>query len=229
PPRAPARGPARPGPGRPRGGALRRPRAGPRGGADHRLASGEARGHSPRRARQGPRPAARRRRGDAPGDRGAVPGHRQQDPPRTDRQAPGFIAGRARSPLHRAGDRDLRAQGLCSPPGTRGARPVRWRLGTRGSRLALAQADQVAAALRAVGAEIEIVSIRPPGDRLAQVALAELGGKALFVKEIEDGLLDKRIDLAVHSLKDMPAVLPAGLVLGAFPAREDPRDTLITR
>jgi len=106
---------------------------------------------------------------------------------------------------------------------------VRWRLGTRGSRLALAQADQVAAALRAVGVEIEIVSIRTSGDRLAQVALAEFGGKALFVKEIEDGLLDKRIDLAVHSLKDMPAVLPAGLVLGAFPAREDPRDTLITR
>ena len=106
---------------------------------------------------------------------------------------------------------------------------MRWRLGTRGSRLALAQADQVAAALRAVGVEIEIVSIRTSGDRLAQVALAEFGGKALFVKEIEDGLLDKRIDLAVHSLKDMPAVLPAGLVLGAFPAREDPRDTLITR
>ena len=66
-------------------------------------------------------------------------------------------------------------------------------------------------------------------DRLAQVALADFGGKALFVKEIEEALLAHRVDVGVHSLKDMPAALPAGLVLAAFPPREDPRDVLLTR
>lgn len=103
------------------------------------------------------------------------------------------------------------------------------RLGTRGSRLAVAQAGQVADALRARGAEIEIVVIRTSGDHLADVALAEFGGKALFVKEIEEALLDGRVDAGVHSLKDMPAVLPAGLWLPAYPPREDPRDVLLTR
>lgn len=103
------------------------------------------------------------------------------------------------------------------------------RLGTRGSRLAVAQSGQVADALRARGAEIEIVVIRTSGDRLADVALADFGGKALFVREIEEALLDGRVDLGVHSLKDMPAVLPAGLWLSAYPPREDPRDVLLTR
>jgi len=103
------------------------------------------------------------------------------------------------------------------------------RLGTRGSRLALVQCEQVAAGLRAHGADPEIVVIRTTGDRLAQVALAEFGGKALFVKEIEEALLAGHVDVGVHSLKDMPAALPAGLVLAAFPAREDPADVLLTR
>jgi len=103
------------------------------------------------------------------------------------------------------------------------------RLGTRGSRLALVQCEQVAAALRAHGAEPEIVVIRTSGDRLAQAALADFGGKALFVKEIEEALLAGRVDVGVHSLKDMPAVLPEGLVLAAFPAREDPADALLAR
>ncbi len=106
---------------------------------------------------------------------------------------------------------------------------MRLRLGTRGSRLALAQSEHVAAGLRAFGADVELVTIRTSGDRLAQVALADFGGKALFVKEIEEGLLDGRIDVAVHSLKDMPAELPAGLCLAAFPPREDPADVLISR
>jgi hydroxymethylbilane synthase len=106
---------------------------------------------------------------------------------------------------------------------------VKVRLGTRASRLALAQSESVARALRARGAEVELVPIRTSGDRLAQVALADFGGKALFVKEIEEALAAERIDVAVHSLKDMPARLPAGLVLGAFPPREDPRDVLLTR
>lgn len=103
------------------------------------------------------------------------------------------------------------------------------RVGTRGSRLALAQAESVAGGLRARGAEVELVPIRTSGDQLAQVALADFGGKALFVKEIEEALLAGRVDVAVHSLKDMPAALPAGLCLAAFPPREDPTDVLVTR
>ncbi len=103
------------------------------------------------------------------------------------------------------------------------------RLGTRGSRLAVAQSGQVADALRARGAQIEIVIIRTSGDRLADVALADFGGKALFVREIEEALLDGRVDAGVHSLKDMPAELPVGLWLSAYPLREDPRDVLLTR
>jgi len=106
---------------------------------------------------------------------------------------------------------------------------MRLRLGTRGSRLAVAQSGQVADALRARGVEIEMVVIRTSGDRLADVALADFGGKALFVREIEEALLDGRVDAGVHSLKDMPAVLPDGLRLAAYPPREDPRDVLLTR
>jgi hydroxymethylbilane synthase len=74
---------------------------------------------------------------------------------------------------------------------------------------------------------VELVSIRTSGDRLAAVHLAEVGGKGLFVTEIDDALLEGRVDLAVHSLKDLPAERPSGLVLAAFPPREDPRDVLI--
>jgi hydroxymethylbilane synthase len=103
------------------------------------------------------------------------------------------------------------------------------RLGTRGSRLALAQTESVAAGLRACGADVEVIVIRTSGDQLAQVALADFGGKALFVKELEEALSAGRVDVAVHSLKDMPAALPAGLTLAAYPRREDPADVLITR
>ena len=106
---------------------------------------------------------------------------------------------------------------------------MRLRLGTRGSRLALVQATSVADGLAALGVETEVIVIRTSGDRLAQVALADFGGKALFVKEIEEALAEKRIDVGVHSLKDVPGVLPGGLCLAAFPRREDPRDSLITR
>jgi len=105
---------------------------------------------------------------------------------------------------------------------------LRVRLGTRGSRLALVQSESVAARLRELGALVEIVPIRTSGDRLAQVALAEFGGKALFVKEIEEALLAGHIDIAVHSLKDLPTTLPDGLAVGAFPAREDARDVLVS-
>jgi hydroxymethylbilane synthase len=103
------------------------------------------------------------------------------------------------------------------------------RIGTRASPLALAQATSVASALRAQGHEVELVPMRTEGDRLVAARLAAVGGKGLFVREIEDALLARSIDVAVHSLKDLPAELPAGLVLAAFPPREDPRDVLVSR
>jgi hydroxymethylbilane synthase len=102
------------------------------------------------------------------------------------------------------------------------------RLGTRGSALALRQARLVATALERGGSVVEIVPIQTRGDVLPGSLVAE-GGKGLFVKEIEDALLAGRIDCAVHSLKDVPAALPAGLALVATPPREDPRDVLVSR
>jgi hydroxymethylbilane synthase len=101
------------------------------------------------------------------------------------------------------------------------------RLGTRGSQLALFQANAVADLLRARGLSCEIVVIRTSGDRLADASLAQIGGKRLFVKEIEDALLAGTVDLAVHSSKDMPAELPPGLAIGAVLPREDARDAVV--
>ena len=102
------------------------------------------------------------------------------------------------------------------------------RLGTRGSALALVQARAVAALLlERAGVTSEIVVIKTSGDRLADAKLSEVGGKGLFVKEIEDALLAGTIDLAVHSSKDMPARLPEGLEVRAALPREDPRDALV--
>src|SRR6187401_3553483 len=102
------------------------------------------------------------------------------------------------------------------------------KLGTRGSQLALYQANTTASLLKThAGIDCEIVVIKTSGDRLAEAPLSEAGGKRLFVKEIEDALLADEIDLAVHSSKDLPAVLPDGLVIGAVLPREDPRDAMI--
>jgi len=100
------------------------------------------------------------------------------------------------------------------------------RLGTRGSQLALWQAQTVGALLEARGHGVEIVTIRTSGDRLHEASLAEVGGKGLFVKEIEDALSRNEIDVAVHSAKDMPAVLPDWSAIGAVLPRADPRDAL---
>jgi len=106
--------------------------------------------------------------------------------------------------------------------------PRELRLGTRGSQLALWQANRVAAEIAARGGPASrIVVIKTSGDRLQDAPLSEVGGKRLFVKEIEDALLRGEIDLAVHSSKDMPAVLPEGLVIGAVLPREDPRDAVV--
>ena len=104
------------------------------------------------------------------------------------------------------------------------------RLGTRGSQLALYQANTTKALLKThAGVDAEIVVIKTSGDRLAEATLSEVGGKRLFVKEIEDALLEGAIDLAVHSSKDMPVVLPDGLDIAAALEREDPFDAVVLR
>jgi hydroxymethylbilane synthase len=102
------------------------------------------------------------------------------------------------------------------------------RLGTRGSQLALWQARAVAARIEAAGGPpSRIVAIKTSGDRLQEAPLSDVGGKRLFVKEIEDALLRREIDLAVHSSKDMPVVLPGGLAIAAVLPREDPLDAVV--
>ncbi len=100
-------------------------------------------------------------------------------------------------------------------------------IGSRGSQLALWQANWVKRKLEALGETCRIEIIKTTGDKITDVPLAKVGTKGLFTKEIEEALLDSRIDLAVHSLKDLPTELPGGLVISAIPAREDPRDALV--
>ena len=104
-------------------------------------------------------------------------------------------------------------------------------IGTRGSKLALWQAEHVAGRLREAfpAWTMRLETIKTTGDKILDVPLAQVGGKALFVKEIEEALLAGRVDLAVHSMKDVPTELPAGLVLAAVSEREDPLDVLISR
>ncbi len=132
--------------------------------------------------------------------------------PIQDRAAHGSSASEAKRPAQHAG-------------------PLR--LGTRGSQLAMIQAREVAARLRAACPElepeeaIEIVVVRTTGDRIRDRPLTDIGGKALFAKEIEAALIADEIDLAVHSLKDLPSILPEDFELAAVLPREDPRDCLI--
>ncbi|MCS7315573.1 MAG: hydroxymethylbilane synthase [Bryobacteraceae bacterium] len=102
-------------------------------------------------------------------------------------------------------------------------------IGTRGSALALAQARRVRERLEAHGHICRIQVIRTAGDRMPEAPLPEIGGKGLFTRELEEALLEGRIDLAVHSLKDLPVALPEGLWLAAVPEREDPRDAVVGR
>jgi hydroxymethylbilane synthase len=108
------------------------------------------------------------------------------------------------------------------------------RIGSRGSQLALWQANHIAASLRARGHEVEIEIIHTTGDKITDVPLAQVGtkgglGKGIFTKEIEDALAAGRVDLAVHSLKDLPTELPAGFEIAAVTKREDPRDAFCSR
>jgi hydroxymethylbilane synthase len=102
-------------------------------------------------------------------------------------------------------------------------------IASRGSQLALWQARWVQGRLAEMGLESRIEIIKTTGDKITDVPLAEVGTKGLFTKEIEEALLEGRADLAVHSLKDLPTELPAGLVLAAVPEREDPRDAILGR
>ena len=107
----------------------------------------------------------------------------------------------------------------------------KFHIGTRGSKLALWQAHWVQGKLLKTHPtlSVEIIVIKTKGDKILDVPLAKVGGKGLFVKEIEDALLEGKIDLAVHSMKDMPAELPGGLTIGAIPQRENPLDVLVSK
>lgn len=100
-------------------------------------------------------------------------------------------------------------------------------IGSRGSELALWQANYVRERLEARGSECRIEVIKTTGDKIVDVPLSQVGGQGLFTKEIEEALLDRRIDLAVHSMKDLPTELPKGLTVSAIPHRADPRDAII--
>jgi len=105
-----------------------------------------------------------------------------------------------------------------------------FKIGTRGSKLALAQSEWVKEKVekRHTDVEVELVKIKTTGDKILDSPLSKIGGKGLFVKEIEDALLKKQVHAAVHSMKDVPAELPDELMLSAFPEREDPRDAFIS-
>jgi hydroxymethylbilane synthase len=109
--------------------------------------------------------------------------------------------------------------------------PSTLHLGTRGSPLALRQAEEVRRALETShpGLKLELVIIKTHGDHMKEIPLPQVGVKGIFAKEIEEALLRGEVDVAVHSLKDLPTVLPAGLCIGAVTKREDPRDALISR
>lgn len=104
-------------------------------------------------------------------------------------------------------------------------------IGSRGSKLAMVQSEWVKGQVKSFrpGTDFHIRKISTSGDKITDVALAKVGGKGLFTKEIENELLSGAIDLAVHSMKDLPTALPEGLKIGAVPMREDPRDVLVSR
>jgi hydroxymethylbilane synthase len=106
---------------------------------------------------------------------------------------------------------------------------ARLRIGSRGSQLALWQANHISALLRERGHEVQIEIIKTTGDKITDVALAKVGTKGMFIKEIEEALAEGRIDLAVHSLKDLPTEVPSGFEIAAITKRENPRDVFCSR
>jgi hydroxymethylbilane synthase len=106
---------------------------------------------------------------------------------------------------------------------------VNLRIGSRGSLLALWQANYIAGLLREQGNTVDIQIIKTTGDRLQEISFTQVGSKGMFTKEIEDALVEGEVDLAVHSLKDLPTELPESFVLAATPQRVDPRDVLVSK
>lgn len=106
---------------------------------------------------------------------------------------------------------------------------TRLRIGSRGSQLALWQANHISALLRERGYEVEIEIIKTTGDKITDVALAKVGTKGMFTKEIEEALAAGRVDLAVHSLKDLPTEVPPGFEIAAITQRENPRDVFVSK
>src|ERR1041384_25581 len=104
---------------------------------------------------------------------------------------------------------------------------MRIRIGTRGSQLALWQAHETARPLSAAGHEPELVIVKTTGDKRPDVSLASIGGKGLFIKELEEALENGTVDMAVHSLKDVPSLIPDHFVLASFLERADPRDAWV--
>src|SRR5580765_4139516 len=102
------------------------------------------------------------------------------------------------------------------------------RIGSRGSQLALWQANHISTLLQGRGHTVSTEIIKTTGDKITDVALAKVGTKGMFTKEIEEALLEGRVDLAVHSLKDLPTELPSGFLLAAVPEREDARDAFLS-
>src|SRR5882724_3522345 len=102
------------------------------------------------------------------------------------------------------------------------------RIGSRGSQLALWQANHIASLLRQRGHEVQIEIIHTTGDKITDVALAKVGTKGMFTKEIEEALAEGEVDLAVHSLKDLPTELPPGFEIAAIPERENPLDAFLS-
>lgn len=103
------------------------------------------------------------------------------------------------------------------------------RIGTRGSALALWQAKSIAEALRqSAGVETELIIVKTSGDKFQQTSFSQMGTKGIFIKELEDALLERRVDLAVHSMKDVPTEIPEGLTIAAVCKREDVRDALLS-
>src|SRR5665811_832700 len=105
---------------------------------------------------------------------------------------------------------------------------ARLRIGSRGSQLALWQANHISTLLRERGHQVELEIIKTTGDKITEVALAQVGTKGMFTKEIEDALAEGRVDLAVHSLKDLPTELPPGFELVAITTRVNPRDVFLS-
>src|SRR5436853_461765 len=106
---------------------------------------------------------------------------------------------------------------------------ARLRIGSRGSQLALWQANHISSLLRERGHEVEIEIIKTTGDKITDVALAKVGTKGMFTKEIEEALAAGRVDLAVHSLKDLPTEVTPGFEIAAITKRENPRDVFVSK